>query len=341
MNNKNENNPLHVFIDANIFLDFYDLHHEDLESLDHLIKLVENEEIKLFTTPQVEREVSRHRSTRLSDAYKKFKDSKASISMPVICQAYPEYSQIRRIQKEIQSIKSDLSKKLWSDIEEKTLKADTTLSKLFEISEKLDSDSLIDRAAVRYRMGNPPGKKKGGYGDEINWEALLKGVPGDNHFILISGDGDYRSNLNEEKINQFLKEEWERKKESKIIFYDSLTSFFQEQEIDIELRWEEEKNKLVQKLSESPNFATTHEVIEKLSKFNIFEERQIIGIGRAAIVNSQVSWIAQDPDVNSFYSDYVLSNLEMFEEDDKEVLKEIFSDNFEEYNEDDFEDVPF
>jgi len=42
------------------------------------------------------------------------------------------------------------------------------------------------------------------------------------------------------------------------LFYRSLISFFKEHKINIELRWEEEKDQLIRELLESPNFSTTH-----------------------------------------------------------------------------------
>ena len=120
---------LYIFIDSNIFLNFYDFHHEDLERLAQLVELVENGGIKLFTTKQVRHEVYRHRETRLAEAYEKFKESKIAVEMPVVCQAYPEYSEIREAQRKLSAIESELSKKLWSDITSRSLEADKIIKK--------------------------------------------------------------------------------------------------------------------------------------------------------------------------------------------------------------------
>jgi hypothetical protein len=182
----------------------------------------------------------------------------------------------------------------------------------------------------------PPGKKNGLYGDEINWESLLEHIPSDSHFILISDDKDFKSPLNENELKEFLVREWEEKKGSKILFYRSLTSFFKEHKINIELRWEEEKDRLILELLESPNFAATHGIIGKLSKFINFSEEQIKNIGKAAILNSQVSWIAQDSDVKQFYEKYILSHPKIFTEDEWVELQRIFTTPEEELN-----DLPF
>jgi len=330
---------LYIFIDSNIFLNFYDFHHEDLERLAQLVELVEGEDIKLFTTKQIRQEVQRNRETRLAEAYDKFRESKITLDMPVICQPYSEYIEIKEIQKSLSEKKSELSKKLWSNIVSASLEADKIIKKLFDAATDINSDEILDEARTRYALGNPPGKKDGLYGDEINWEALLRFIPTDNHFVLISDDRDYKSPLSENELRVFLTKEWEEKKGSKILFYRSLTSFFKEHKINIELRWEEEKDQLIKELSESPNFSTTHEIVKRLSKFINFSEEQIRKIGTEAFANSQVSWIAKDPDVKRFYEKHVLPHTSLFSEEERMNLQSFFTDTEAEKDEND--DSPF
>ena len=321
----NKKSPqLYIFIDSNIFLNFYDFHYEDLERLAQLIELVEKKEIKLFTTKQTIQEVDRNREVRLAGAYDKFRESKVTVDMPVICQAYSQYIEVKEAQKVLANKKSDLSKKLWRDIISHSLKADKIIKELFEAATNINSDKVLEKAKNRYSLGNPPGKKDGLYGDEINWEALLEFIPSDSHFVLISDDKDYKSPLSENKLREFLVKEWEGRKGSKILFYRSLTSFFKEHKINIELRWEEEKDQLIQELMESPNFSTTHEIIKRLSKFINFSEDQIKNIGKAVLLNSQVSCIAKDTDVKRFYEKNVLPHIKRFTEDERVTLQSAF-----------------
>jgi hypothetical protein len=145
--------------------------------------------------------------------------------------------------------------------------------------------------------------------------------------------------LNENELRVFLTKEWEEKKGSKILFYRSLTSFFKEHKINIELRWEEEKDQLIRELSESPNFSTTHEIIKRLSKFINFSEEQIRKIGTEALANSQVAWIAKDPDVKRFYEKHVLPHTSLFSEEERINLQTSFADTEKWGDEDD--DLPF
>lgn len=317
---------LNIFIDSNIFLNFYDFHHEDLERLSQLVELIEGKEIKLFITKQIQQEVQRNREIKLAEAYNKFRKSKITLDMPVICQAYFEYKKIKETQKALAEKKFNLSKKLWRDIVSDSLEADKIIKKLFDVAENIDSNKVFDKAKIRYTLGNPPGKKDGLYGDEINWEALLEFIPSNNHFVLISDDKDYKSPLNENELKNFLTKEWEEKKGSKILFYRSLTSFFKEHNINIELRWEEEKNQLIQELVESPNFSTTHEIIEKLSKFISFSEEQIRKIGIDAFANSQVAHIVKDLDIKKFYKKHILPHTEFFTKNERVSLQNAFTE---------------
>ena len=235
-----------LFLDSNIFLNFYDFHDEDLTQLAKLVDFITAGEIKLFLTTQVCDEVKRHRETRLKSAYEKLVDSKPVLAMPPFCKHYGEYLNIKRAQKILDQLKSQLSKKLWGDIQKRTLKADIIIDGLVGASQVIDSDKYLPQAIQRYKFGRPPGKKDRSHGDEINWEALLAEVDGVGEFIILSKDGDYAHAIDEHFLKDYLVDEWnEHHPESEIFFYRSLTQFFSEHDIEIELRVEQEKDDLV------------------------------------------------------------------------------------------------
>jgi hypothetical protein len=88
--------------------------------------------------------------------------------------------------KEISTKHVHLYNKAMGDINAVKLKADTVIEELFSSATLIEvNDKLYTKALKRFRMGNPPGKKKGAtIGDEVNWEALLEEVPNgaDLHF---------------------------------------------------------------------------------------------------------------------------------------------------------------
>ncbi len=312
----------YLFLDSNIFLNFYDFHDEDLDQLGKLVDLISGGEIQLFLTTQVCDEVKRNRDVRIREAYNKFANSKAAISMPVFCKHYDEYQSIRRAQNILDNLKSNLSKKLWKDIQEKKLKADKIIEDLFSVSTIIDSDAYLTVAIKRHRFGRPPGKKDRSYGDEINWEALLAGVlDEDGEFIVISEDGDYASAIDENSLKDYLVEEWSALHKNDIFLYKSLGRFFSEHDIKIELRIEQEKNELIRDLINSSNFLTTHDIVSKLNKYNSFTDDQLRGLSTALNENSQVRWIIKDQDINDFYTETILNRGDLFDPIDWDKIK--------------------
>ena len=83
---------------------------------------------------------------------------------------------------------------------------------------------------------------------------------------------------------------------------------------DINLATESEKDSLIEQLSSSGSFATTHSVVAGLSKYNGYSEKQAEDLVNALLLNNQVRWIASDEDVRGFYkkiwNDHFFSLLE-------------------------------
>jgi hypothetical protein len=95
--------------------------------------------------------------------------------------------------KEISTKHVHLYNKAMGDINAVKLKADTVIEELFSSATLIEvNDKLYTKALKRFRMGNPPGKKKGAtIGDEVNWEALLEEVPNGADLHFVSSDSDY------------------------------------------------------------------------------------------------------------------------------------------------------
>ena len=64
---------------------------------------------------------------------------------------------------------------------------------------------------------------------------------------------------------------------------------------------ETDKEELIKGLATSPNFATTHCIIAKLSAYTEWETEQVKRLCAVAVDNNQVSWIFYDQDVLGFY----------------------------------------
>jgi len=290
-----------LFIDANIFLSFYHLTSEDLHELAKLVLLIDNKEISLLLPEQVIEETWRNRAAKITSGLRPFEKAKFSLDFPAYCKNYEQYREIRELQKKMEEAHSDLISAIQKDINDQKLSADSLIQKLFGIAKVIKrTPDIIDRARERVELGNPPGKK-GSLGDAVNWESLLSSKPEKFTITIISDDSDFCSPLNTNDINEFLREEWKSKKIYSIKFYRKLSHYFKENYPDINLKTENEKDLLISKLSTSPNFSSTHNIISHLSKYDGFTRKQVEDIVNALIYNNQVRWIITDPDINEFY----------------------------------------
>lgn len=288
---------MNLFIDSNIWLSMYHFSNDDLREFGKLKQHL-GRGIKLYFTQQVWDEFLRNREIKLQDTLKKFQLEK--MQYPVFSKECPEYEAFNQSYKQVYNNFLAWKKSIMEQIEQRSLPADVIIREIVDLSERIDSNSFVEQAQLRYRKGNPPGKNDS-YGDAINWECLLDKIPEGEDLYFISADKDYRSVLFDEKLHPFLAIEWEKKKRSKIHFYTSLTAFFRENISDIQLSMETEKQKLIDQLSDSTCFVTTHGVVAMMNRFSGWNEAQIEEICSAAESNFQVNWILLDDDIQGFF----------------------------------------
>ena len=286
----------HLFLDSNIWLSLYSFSNDDLEQFEKLEQLI-GIGIQIIITKQVRDEVIRNRENKIKEALKDF-DIRA-LSFPGFSKGYSEYEEIK---KEYSNLKNRFylwKKRISNDIADRKLPADKVIDRFFKKIEIVECDKYVEAAKLRFDLGNPPGKK-GSYGDAINWECLLDCVDSDDLY-LISTDIDYRSSLNDDRLNPFLENEWKTKKNTSIHFYKELAFFLKENFEDIKLKEEEDRIKNIDLLIGSVSFVNTHGVIAMLNKHTNWPEDDIERACSAAVNNKQVEWIFTDPDVISFY----------------------------------------
>jgi hypothetical protein len=206
--------------------------------------------------------------------------------------------------KEISTKHVHLYNKAMGDINAVKLKADTVIEELFSSATLIEvNDKLYTKALKRFRMGNPPGKKKAAtIGDEVNWEALLEEVPNGADLHFVSSDSDYAAAMDPYRFDPFLDKEWTSKKdESAIVFYKSIEAFFKAKYPQIHLASDVKKNTLIEELAKSGSFFTTHLAMQKLNQMNEFSQAQVEQLIQIAQTNNQVWWIMGDADVLAFY----------------------------------------
>lgn len=330
---------MHLFIDTNIYLDFFHFSGPEIEELHKLTALLEDGQLILHTPRQLCEELKRNRDTKIKDALSQFQSARFKIAFPAFCKIYPEYSEIQELLAKINERHASLYRKSAHDAGEEALNADRVISELFAKSQTAEmSTSIYNDALRRFRMGNPPGKKKVTIGDEVNWEVLLSTVPNESDLHFVSGDGDYSAATDPDKFNPFLAAEWKQRKEASIFFYRTLQDFFKMKFPHIRLATDVKKSSLIENLARSGSFATTHLVIEKLNSIDNFSDTQVEQLIEIAELNNQVGWIMSDEDVSAFYRRLLETHESTIRKEKRDVLRNLLGAST---SSNDLNDAPF
>ena len=290
---------------------------DDLVQFSKLKEMI-GKDIKVFMPEQTYDEVYRNRESVIKKALADF--NKLEVGFSNLLKNYEEYLGFKRKYDNLKKEQADWLKKIKEDVAERKTPADIALQDFLDRIEIIStSEKVVKRAVLRFNRGNPPGKE-GKYGDAINWEVLLESVPEGEDLYFISEDKDYSSPLDEDRFHSYLMEEWRRKKRSELVFFKTLNGFLKKHFEEIELREQNEKARLIEKLENSTCFNETHVIIGKLATYSDWSTHQVEKLCSVAINNSQVCRILSDGDVYKFYKN-LLNNYRARGENDRNVLR--------------------
>ena len=183
---------MRVFIDANIYLNFFKPSEEKMTSLGLLRKNLKKQKINLIFPKITQDELLRNLSVIRSKYIRELRTLK--MVPPATASVIKGKAQTNKIQDLANKIKSELGKLEGSYIKysDKLLKNDIEYLIKNSISPNIDDD-VFELAKRRRFIGNPPGKSDGRFhiGDELVWEILLKSY-GDDDLVIVSNDGDWK-----------------------------------------------------------------------------------------------------------------------------------------------------
>lgn len=317
--------PVSLFIDTNIFLNFYSYSDDEITELHKVIQLIQDESIKLYLPEQICHEFLRRREEKINETFENFKnDIKQKI--PSLMSHYKDdVENYRKAYMQLQCLHKNLLESAKKDVANQSLPADNLFKKISEAAAPiLLSEEARKKAEQRTYLGNPPGKK-GQPGDRLNWETLLEVVPDSIDLHFITGDKDYYSIIEKENLSPVLQKEWLQSKNSKIFIYKTLAPFFGEHFPQIKIPNDIEKNQAITLLRESNAFTKTHEAIKQLTPLRNFlnsnEQDELFEIGK---YNTQISWIRTDPDVQSFYRNLLDDCRNRYTDQDIATIEEFF-----------------
>ncbi|MBI4782502.1 MAG: DUF4935 domain-containing protein [Oscillatoriophycideae cyanobacterium NC_groundwater_1537_Pr4_S-0.65um_50_18] len=201
-----------VFIDANVYLSFFDSNKPGLKKLlDSLMEIKDS----LFIGSQIVNEVNRNKldvaQRSLLNHFKDLSNIK-KINLPEHLELKSANLQNWNSQsKEIHEKQKTLQKEL-EELIHKTLKeimcSGDKVSQTFHLLFKgaLEaSEQEIQAARYRREIGNPPGKPNDPLGDQVSWEQFLNCSSSSDNIWIITKDLDYYTAFKDRRyLNAFL-----------------------------------------------------------------------------------------------------------------------------------------
>jgi len=229
-----------IFIDTNIFLDFYRITGRDTKL--SILSLIDDNQGRIITGEQVEMEYKKNRQGRILEAMRSLKQNGPSHLQPpaFLKEAQPS----RMIAKNIEQIKKQtgrIEKRL-----ERALSDPAQYDPIYQCLQRLfraDCDyhltsskgtwkQMWSSAQRRFLRGYPPRKSADtSCGDAVNWEWIVHcAAESKRNIVLVSRDQDYGQVLDDRPVlNDWLQTEFKERtgKKRKIVLTNRLTSAFQ------------------------------------------------------------------------------------------------------------------
>jgi hypothetical protein len=216
-----------LFVDTNIYLDFYRIQNEiSLQFLKDLNTLRDN----LIITYQVEMEFKKNRQSVILETLKNIQAPNCIPRVGIFSEDV-SFKSLRTASEEMGKRVQELSSKLHQILQEPE-GCDEVYRTLGQIFSKNDELSLLEGSSVqkqifesanrRFILGYPPRKKSdNSIGDAINWEWIiyLASVKKSDVY-LVSRDGDFGVELEQKYLlNDFLKDEFIRRVDNGVAIY--------------------------------------------------------------------------------------------------------------------------
>lgn len=247
-----------VFIDTNIFLDFYRVRGWEggLSVLDH----ISDSAGRIITGSQIEMEYKKNRQKVILDSLGKTKNPDwGALSVPTFLQdSRPNRAiasakksvetQVRRMRTRIERVLKNPSA---HDPVYRVAQSLFQQDSAFNLSRDKDARYNVRRLALkRFMLGYPPRKDSDtSIGDAINWEWIIRcAAESGKHVILVSRDSDYGHQFQSSPIlNDWLRQEFADRvgRRRKLLLTDRLTEAFKLIDVSVTEREEAEEEALL------------------------------------------------------------------------------------------------
>jgi len=262
-----------IFIDTNIYLDFYRIRRSDI-SMSYL-DLIDKNKKHIITGSQIEMEFKKNRQKVILESLKKFKTPDwNNLSAPALLEESQAMQQIEKKKKEIGTQQKKINEKIEKILNNPSQndKVFTTLNRLFRYKSKtnLDRENKIrfkirNLAKKRFVLGYPPRKNDDiSIGDAVNWEWVIYCAQNSSKdIIIVTRDSDFGAIIKSKSyLNDWLRIEFKERVSRKrnIFLTDKLASAFKAIKLPVSKAMVEEEARILETQKEE-NF--TRELKEK------------------------------------------------------------------------------
>jgi len=220
-----------IFIDANIYLRFFDSNSSEYKKL---LKSLEEVKEHIFSTIQIRDEVERNKLQVFLRSFKEYTKNfcMSKVTLPEHLESDPtrtlkdwnkETGEILSKVKGQKEKLSEITKTLIDKINNDKDDISKILISIFE-NAKPHSEGQLVKARSRKEIGNPPGKVNDPLGDQVSWQQLLDETHAIEQVWFITNDKDYITAFNDTcYLNTLLIKELKViNKDIKIFCYNSL-----------------------------------------------------------------------------------------------------------------------
>jgi len=265
-----------IFIDTNIFLDFYRIRRTDV-SLKYFDEIINHKDLIIISS-QVEMEYKKNRQSAILESISEVtKKTQLNISCPAIL---TEALELKTIKKSKETI--DLQQKKLKVKIENILKFPNRHDNVYKSLEKIFTNkssinlnrenklrfSIRNLAKKRFILGYPPRKKgDNSIGDAINWEWIIDcAIKSGKSIIIVTRDSDFGSIYESESyLNDWLLQEFKQRvgARRKIILTDKLSKAFKLVEIPVTKDMIEEEEKIIQNSKLQEQIDLLQEILNK------------------------------------------------------------------------------
>lgn len=296
---------MHLFIDTNILVGFYEASNESLMELEKLKVMLKKGKLRLWLPDQVEKEFWKHREPSIAKSLSAFEKGGVMGSPPLLVKEDKDFPELKKLVAAVEKQRTEIITRIRKEVFEEKTKADDLVRGLFSAATKIEADEKLFNVARERALRHLPPGKNDGLGDRLCWEALLKAVPPKEPLYILSDDGDYSAEGDGDAVCPYLRHEWRKKKDSDVYLVKRASKFLAVHVPDAATAIEAEHTLSVQALKEAGNFAMTHRAIAEFTGLNSLNAALAEQLGRAIVDNSQVHWIIKDNDVKEFVSEFL------------------------------------